>query len=160
VRLPVHVHDVHQKITKARRLFLARAGREPSTEELVAETGLPRPKVEKIARLQLGPILSLDAPYSRNDPRSAVELLEDELGPEPGWQLEAVELELGLEQALACLRPMEADIVRRRYGLYGTKPETLREIGERYALSRERIRQLQERAVGRMRDQFSRMQLL
>jgi RNA polymerase primary sigma factor len=160
VRVPVHVHDVHQKLTRVRRLFLAHHGREPSVDELAHETGLARAKIEKISRIELGPIVSLDAPSSRGDDRSAVELLEDEHAPTPGVELEALELELGLEDALASLRPMEADILRRRYGLEGTQPETLREIGERYALSRERIRQLQERAVGHMRDHFVELDLL
>ena len=160
VRLPVHVHDVHQKLTKARRLFLAQNGVEPTIEQLESDTGLPAAKIEKIIGIELGPVMSLDAPSSRNDDRAVVDLLEDEDSPEPGWQLESFELESGLEDALANLRPMEADILRRRYGLQGIQQETLREIGERYALSRERIRQLQERAVGHMREEFARMQLL
>ena len=160
VRLPVHVHDASQKITKARRVYLAKHGREPSVEELERETGLATPKIERILRLEQGPVLSLDAPASRSDDRPAVDTLEDDAEASPGWALEAVELEQGLEDALACLRPMEADILRRRYGLENTKPETLREIGERYALSRERIRQLQERAVEHMRDEFLRLRLL
>jgi RNA polymerase primary sigma factor len=61
------------------------------------------------------------------------------------------ELVIGLDDALSTLRPMEADILRRRFGREGVEQETLREIGDRYALSRERIRQLQERAVNTMR---------
>ena len=160
VRLPVHVHDASQKITKARRLYLARHGREPSVEELARETGLADAKVERILRLASGPILSLDVPASRADDRPAVDMLEDDLAVGPGSALEATELEHALEEALELLRPMEADILRRRYGLEDTEPETLREIGERYALSRERIRQLQERAIVHVRDEFQRLRLL
>ena len=113
-----------------------------------------------ISAIELGPVLSLDAPVSRSDDRFGVDMHEDEDLPMPGASLELLELEGGLEDALASLRPMEADIIRRRYGLSGTEQETLREIGERYALSRERIRQLQERAVDQMRAQFSRLELL
>jgi RNA polymerase primary sigma factor len=160
VRLPVHVHDVQQKLSRARRLFLAQNGREPSVDELARDTGIPAAKVEKISCVDLAPIISLDAPSSHNDDRAAIDLLEDERGATPDSELEAHEVGLGLEDALASLRPMEADILRRRFGLDGTQPETLREIGERYALSRERIRQLQERAVGSIRAELSRMQLL
>lgn len=160
VRLPVHVHDVHQKITRTRRLYEAQHGREPTLEELADATGVALAKIEKIARIELGPIISLDAPSSRNDERTGVELLEDESLPGLGHELEAFELDAGLEDALSTLRPMEADILRRRFGLDGVEQETLREIGERYALSRERIRQLQERAVSSMRAEFSRMELL
>lgn len=160
VRLPVHVHDVHQKIVRTRRLYEAQFGREPTLEELANATGVAIAKIEKISSLELGPVISLDAPTSRNDERTGVELLEDESDLGLGFEMEAFELDSGLEDALSVLRPMEADILRRRYGLQGVEQETLREIGERYALSRERIRQLQERAVDSMRDQFDRMQLL
>jgi RNA polymerase primary sigma factor len=160
VRLPVHVHDVQQKLSRARRLFLAQNGREPSVDELSRDTGIPAAKVEKISSVDLAPIVSLDAPYSRTDDRAAIELLEDERNAPPDWELEAHEIGLGLEDALASLQPMEADILRRRFGLDDGQPQTLREIGERYALSRERIRQLQERAVGNLRAELSRMQLL
>jgi RNA polymerase primary sigma factor len=160
VRLPVHVHDVQQKLSRARRLFLTQNGREPSVDELARDTGIPVTKLEKIVRVDLTPIISLDAPSSRDDDRAAIELLEDEQGVTPEWELEAHEIGLGLQDALASLRPMEADILRRRFGLDGRQPETLREIGERYALSRERIRQLQERAVGNIRAELSRMELL
>jgi RNA polymerase primary sigma factor len=160
VRLPVHVHDVHQKIVRTRRQYEAQFGREPTLDELAAATGVALAKLEKIASIELGPIVSLDAPSSRNDGRTGVELLEDENELGLGYAMEAFELDAGLEDALSTLRPMEADILRRRYGLQGVQQETLREIGERYALSRERIRQLQERAVSSMRDQFDRMQLL
>ncbi|EDM76901.1 RNA polymerase sigma factor RpoD [Plesiocystis pacifica SIR-1] len=160
VRLPVHVYDVHQKITRVRRRYEAQIGREPTHEEIANEIGVPLAKVEKIAAIELGPIVSLDAPLSRNDDRSGVDLLEDQVSPGPGFELELGELEEGLEDALSALRPMEADILRRRYGLDGVEKETLREIGERYALSRERIRQLQERAVSRMREEFARRSLM
>jgi RNA polymerase primary sigma factor len=160
VRLPVHVHDTQRKLSRARRLFLAQNGREPSLDELARDTGICASKLEKIDRFDVAPILSLDAPASRNDDRAAIELLEDERCTPPDWELEAHEIGLGLEDALASLCPMEADILRRRFGLDSGQPETLREIGERYALSRERIRQLQERAVGNIRAELSRMQLL
>ncbi len=160
VRLPVHVHDVQQKVARTRRNFEVSLGRMPTLDELATATGVPAAKLGKIVALELGPIVSLDAPVSRADDRSGVDLLEDEDGPLPGFPLEAEEIAEGLEAALAVLKPMEADILRRRFGLDGAKQETLREIGDRYALSRERIRQLQERAVGRIREEFGRMELL
>jgi RNA polymerase primary sigma factor len=159
VRLPVHVHDVQQKVARTRRAYEAARGRQPTLAELATETGVPLAKLGKIVALELGPIVSLDAPVSRADDRTGVDLLEDEDAPLPGFPLEAEEIAEGLEVALAVLKPMEADILRRRFGLAGVKQETLREIGDRYALSRERIRQLQERAVGRIREEFDRMGL-
>jgi RNA polymerase primary sigma factor len=159
VRLPVHVHEVQQKLSRARRLFLTQNGREPSVEELAHATGIPIAKVEKVIRLDLVPLISLDGASSYDD-HAAIDQLEDVRSAPPDGELEGQQIGLGLEDALARLRPMEADILRRRYGLDGRPPETLREIGEHYALSRERIRQLQERAVGQVRAELSRMQLL
>jgi RNA polymerase primary sigma factor len=152
VRLPIHVNEAHYKLSRARALFLTQKGREPSVEELARGTGIPVDKVEKTTRLQLVPTFF--------DDDAAIDRLEDERSATPDGELEAQQIGLGLEDALASLRPMEADIVRRRFGLDGGRPETLREIAEHYALSRERIRQLQERAVGRVRAELSRMQLI
>jgi RNA polymerase primary sigma factor len=161
VRLPVHVHDIQQKLVRLRRSHELAHGREPTVAELAAATGIPAAKIEMIANLEFGPLLSLDAPASAAGAMTArVELLEDEDEFGPDAVLEANELDAGLDEALASLQPMEADIVRRRYGLEGVQPETLRELGERYALSRERIRQLQARAVHHMREEFSRLSLL
>lgn len=159
VRLPVHVHDMQQKLAKVRRQFEAERGREPTLEELAKETGIEPDKIEKVNRLECGPVSSLDEPVASGDDRSGIELLEDDT-PAPSARIEFAELEEGLEAALEQLRPMEADILRRRFGLDGYEPETLREIGERYALSRERIRQLQDRAVRKIRSEFRSMQLM
>jgi len=85
--------------------------------------------------------------------------------PEPADLLELETLGEYLDEALAELQPIELDILRRRYGIDGedTNPEfeamTLRQLGERYSLSRERIRQLQERAIGKLRREFARREL-
>ena len=161
VRLPVHVHDTHHKIARTRRRYEAEYGREPSLDELASETGVPRAKIEKVTALELGPIISLDAPVSPTNTRMGVDLIEDEdESIEPSRALESFELEGELHEALSGLQPMELDILRRRYGLDGVEEETLQSIGERYALSRERIRQLQEQAVGRVRETFDRAGLL
>ncbi|PRP95672.1 RNA polymerase sigma factor SigA [Enhygromyxa salina] len=160
VRLPVHVHDALHKITRARRSYRANQGKEPTVEQLAQETGLGPAKIERILELTLGSVTSLDAPGSRGDDRPVVDMLEDEQEPAPGEALEADELHAGLSDVLDGLRPMEADILGRRFGLGGLEPETLREVGERHALSRERIRQLQERALERIRSEFADRELL
>jgi RNA polymerase primary sigma factor len=143
-----------------RRQFETREGRAPTLDEIAADTGLAKSKVVRIQALEQGPIASLDAPVPGTDQRTVVDLLETDEDYEPDARIAAEELEDGLEVALQDLRPMEADILRSRYGLGGAKKQTLREIGERYALSRERIRQLQERALERLRDRFRDLELL
>ncbi|PRQ06080.1 sigma-70 family RNA polymerase sigma factor [Enhygromyxa salina] len=160
VRVPVHVHEVRQKLSRVTRSYLALHGREPSVEQLADETGLPLAKIEKVMRVAARPVVSLDAPSSLADGRAAVDVLEDPNAQQPGDLLVDRELEAGIEDALAKLGPMDAEILRLRYGLRETQPETLREIGERYALSRERIRQLQAQAVEQVRQELGRMQLL
>ncbi|KIG17929.1 RNA polymerase sigma factor RpoD [Enhygromyxa salina] len=160
VRLPVHIQDVRQKLTRARRKHLAVHGHEPSVEQLADETGLPLAKIDKAMRVASGPVISLDAPSAGGDGPAVVDALEDEDERELSGLLEMQELEAGLDDAIAKLRPIEAEILRLRYGLRETKPLTLREIGEHYALSRERIRQLQAQAVAQVRQELGRMQLL
>jgi RNA polymerase primary sigma factor len=75
---------------------------------------------------------------------------------QPGRQLEAAELTTSIEDALGSLTSIEADVIRRRFGLDGPPPQTLREVGEEHGYSKERIRQIQERALGRLRGRLSR----
>jgi RNA polymerase primary sigma factor len=159
VRIPVHLHDLHHRVARTRREFAALHGREPTREELAEATGVRPAKLAKLAALDLGPALSLDAPVTR-DGCPAVELLEDEEACSFAATLEREQLESELDEALEELPPMEIDILRHRYGLEGAEPQTLAEIGERYALSRERIRQLQAQAVGRVRGSFERAGLV
>ncbi|MEZ4360011.1 MAG: sigma-70 family RNA polymerase sigma factor [Kofleriaceae bacterium] len=162
IRLPVHMIDAHHRITKARRQLTAALGRQPTTDELAAATQMPADKIEKMRTWVLEQPLSIDRPVGDEEGRTLGEVLEDPDREETSFtdamEQEAVTSEV--RELLAELRPIEADILRQRFGL-GTEQElTLKEIGERYNLSRERIRQLQEQALGKMRRAMQRRELV
>ncbi|MGH1347287.1 MAG: sigma-70 family RNA polymerase sigma factor [Nannocystales bacterium] len=156
VRLPVHMIDAYHKVTKARRELEAKHGREPTHEELAGHTGLTAAKIEKMDTLVVDPPISLDRPLSEDDGRKVVDLLRDEEGEQPGEQLEAAAIGEQVRDVITGLRPIEADILRKRFGLGEDTELTLKQIGEQYSLSRERIRQLQEQALGKIRQELQR----
>lgn len=161
VRLPVHVLDAVQKLTEARRSFEAEFGVRPDHAELSEMTGLTVAKIERLERA-----LIFDQPTAidegdddgfRSSRRTA---LVDETAPGADESLEQRLVAQAIDEAIAELPEMERDILRRRFALDGDESATLREIGEQYSLSRERIRQLQERAIGRIRSQLEARELV
>ncbi|HEU4614017.1 MAG TPA: sigma-70 family RNA polymerase sigma factor [Kofleriaceae bacterium] len=162
VRLPVHMIDAQHRLTKARRQLTGKLGRNPTTEELAEATNMPADKVEKMRSWLLEQSVSIDKPVGDDEGRVLGEVLEDpdrEVGS-PTDELEWTALTTEVQELLRELRPIEADILRQRFGL-GTEQElTLKEIGDKYNLSRERIRQLQEQALSKMRRALARRDLL
>lgn len=151
IRLPVHVVEQQHTVLRARSDFENRHGRTPTASELSGHLGFSRKKIEFLLSLHQ---------HRAHGARSAEEgrLLDvDELAdPEPGeLDLDQDALASGLQEALSRLSTIEQEIIRCRFGLDGTTPMTLREVGERHRLSRERIRQLQERALDLLRREFS-----
>ena len=162
VRLPVHMIDAQHKLTKARRQLTASLGRDPTSHELATATQMPVDKIEKMRSWLLEQSISLDKPVGDDEGRTLGEVLEDpdREGVSPTGEMEWEALTTEIQDLLGELRPIEADILRQRFGL-GTEQElTLKEIGDKYSLSRERIRQLQEQALGKMRRALARRDLM
>jgi len=155
VRIPVHLIETRTIINRMRRVLAAREGAAPTTRQLADATGIPE---EKVALVEVVPEtrLSLDVPVNGADGTSFKDLLEDPHASDP---LDRMSIEAWLEWLPSwtdLLTPMELQILRWRFGLDDTPELTLREIGDRYNLSRERVRQLQERALDKIRRQISR----
>jgi RNA polymerase primary sigma factor len=152
VRLPVHVVELQHKLARARRELELQLGRAPERGELAALLDVPEAKLERLERTLLQQDTSLDAPRGEDGGGSpgGIEVLPDE-GPGADRMLHDGRLDEALHEALSTLRPMEADILRHRFGLDDGNSMTLREVGEMHGLSRERIRQLQERALEKIR---------
>jgi RNA polymerase primary sigma factor len=161
VRLPVHMIDTHQKLAKTKRKLSAELGRRPSVEEIASESGIPLAKLRKMSTYLLEPGVSLDRQINDDDSRSFIDLLGDETDQDTvPDQLILQRLWEETRDVLRELKPMEIDIIKRRFGLDGEEPATLKEIGEGYALSRERIRQLQEQALDKLRKALKRKGVL
>jgi len=160
VRLPVHMIDAYHKLAKAKRELEMLNGRDATTDELAKATGIPAVKIERMGGLLLDQAISLDRPVSGDDDRRVVDFLEDTDAVAPGENLEAEAISEQVRQVIHMLRPIEADILRKRFGLDDDSELTLKQIGEQYSLSRERIRQLQEQALGKIRRELKRREVV
>ncbi len=153
IRLPVHMLEAHQRMMKAQRQLGSQLSRQPTSEELAEASGLSVEKVERMRSHLLDQALSLDRPVNDEEGRTLIELLQDPEGEDNSAPdvLNQHEITAAMRRTLETLRPIEADILRHRFGLDDDQELTLKEIGEKYNLSRERIRQLQEQALSKMR---------
>lgn len=154
VRIPVHMTEVRSVVYRTKQRLLALAGEAPTTDRLASATGIPAAKVELAERVP-ETRLSLDAPVSGTDGSSFKDQLENPSTCDP---LDNISLCAWLEQLpnwLDVLTPMEYQILRWRFGLDDCQEMTLQEIGERYGYSRERVRQLEERALDKIRSRIT-----
>lgn len=152
VRLPVHMIDAYHRIAKSERELQTKLERPASNEELSEATGIEADKLEKMRSFLNETPVSLDRPISDEDGRKLIDILvSDEDGPSAPEQIILGETHHEMLKLLQSLKPIEADILRKRFGLANDKERTLKEIGDEYHLSRERVRQLQEQALGKMR---------
>jgi RNA polymerase primary sigma factor len=151
VRIPVHMLDTYNRVARATQAIATRTGQEPSPEELEKETGIAAEKLEKIKGYWAETPFSLDRPVNDEDGRKFIDFLEQENVPTPYEQLVSKTWSDEVRRLLDTLSPMEARILRWRFGLDDEDELTLKEIGDKYNLSRERIRQLQEQALEKIR---------
>jgi RNA polymerase primary sigma factor len=152
VRVPVHALDAQQRLRRAAENIGARLGRAATDEELVRETGIDKRKLARVRRHQMAPTTSLDREISGSDERKQIELIADERVPSPFDSTLLGQWTAGMDEILESLTEMERSIIRWRFGLDNEGEEmTLKEIGDHYNLSRERIRQLQEQALRKIR---------
>jgi RNA polymerase primary sigma factor len=151
VRVPVHALDTQHRLAKAQEMFGLKLGRAPTDEELAEEVGIDRRRLARVRRHPVVPVCSLDREISESDDRRYVDLLADEEGQSPFERTMINAWTEEMDQVLGVLTPMEQKIIRWRYGLDGQDEMTLKEIGDHYNLSRERIRQLQEQALRKIR---------
>jgi RNA polymerase primary sigma factor len=150
IRLPVHLVD---KISKMRRVSLQiseELGREPTDDELAEEIGISRRKVSQIKTVSVRPA-SLDAPISDDDATEFGEIVADEDAQTPFELLRDKNLRDEVSDLLEVLDDRERKIILQRFGLDGEKPQTLEEVGKKFRVTRERIRQLQNIALAKMR---------
>ena len=151
IRLPVHLVD---KISKMRRTAMAlteELGREPTDEELAMELQIPTSKVAHLKSVSVRPT-SLDAPIGEDGDSSTFgEIVGDENAISPFESLRERNLNADLKSMVDSLDPREAEIIRLRFGLDGANEMTLEEVGRKFKVTRERVRQLQNIALSKMR---------
>lgn len=158
VRLPLNRINGLYKIGKVYSSLEQEYEREPSANEIAKELDMTDMEVEdtlKISRQHL----SVDSPFKNNENSSLLDVLHNDNQSQPDSELLEESLKIEIERALSTLSKREAEIVRLYFGLSGEQPLTLEEIGERFNLTRERIRQIKEKAIDRLRH-FSRSKAL
>jgi len=151
VRIPVHMLDTVNRVARATVSIATRLGREPTPQELETETGVAAAKLEKIKSSWTEQPFSLDRAINDEDGRKFIDFLQQEEVETPYEKMLGEAWGAEVKRLLTDLTPMEARILRWRFGLDDEDELTLKEIGDKYNLSRERIRQLQEQALGKMR---------
>jgi RNA polymerase primary sigma factor len=154
VRIPVHMLDTYNRVSRATQTIIARTGREPTPDELEKETGVPRDKLDKVKDLYADTPFSLDRAVGDEDGRRFIDFLVEENSISPYDNLASQKWAEEVRRLLGTLTPIESRIIRWRFGLDNENELTLKEIGDKYNLSRERIRQLQEQAIGKIRKQM------
>ena len=151
VRIPVHMLDTHNRVQRATQAVIARTGRDPTLDELEKETGIPQEKLDKVKGAWAETPFSLDRPVGDEDGRKFIDFLQDDNMQSPYESLVSQKWGEEVRRLLGHLTPIESRIIRWRFGLDDEDELTLKEIGDKYNLSRERIRQLQEQALGKIR---------
>ena len=150
VRLPLNQVGSVNKITRMQNRFEQENERRPSIEEISDETNLPAEKVDEAMSANTRHV-SVDAPFAEGDEGSLLDVLVNESSPMADRQLVAESLQAEIKQALRILNERERNVIEAFFGIGG--PElTLEEIGEKYDLTRERVRQIKEKAIRRLRE--------
>ena len=150
IRLPVHAGDQIRKIYRTAEHLEQQTGRRPTPEEIAEETGLNAAKVERLLRISRYPI-SLERPVGDDGDTEFGDFIEDEESLPPTDVAYQQLLRETLESVLGALSPREARILRLRFGLRDGRTHTLEEVGQKFGLTRERIRQIEHQALGRLR---------
>ena len=157
IRLPVHVVDKLCKIRRAAALLQEELGREATDEELAREMKMPAWRIAEMRAASVRPA-SLEAPVGEDDSARLGDLVEDQNAVDPFEELQDKSMTHMVLDFLDELPEREATILRRRFGLDGDPEETLEDIGQRFGVTRERIRQLQNIALGKLRRRVEKME--
>ena len=150
IRVPVHMVEVINKATRCNRKLVQELGREPSLEEIAAELNLP---IEKIieANRTAADTLSLDMPVGDEEDTTIGSFVEDDNTPSPADATSNTLLAEALTEILSTLTDREADVLRMRFGMFDGRTHTLEEVGQIFGVTRERIRQIENKAIRKLR---------
>ena len=157
IRLPVHLVDKISKMRRTGMRLQEELGREPTDEELGEELGTTASRVSQMRMAAVRPA-SLDAPIGDEDSNNFAEVVQDESADTPYEQLEEKTVTRMLQEMVKTLDPREATILRARFGLDGGAQKTLEEVGEKFGVTRERVRQIQNIALKKLRKMIEKME--
>ena len=150
IRIPVHMVETINKLVRVSRKLLQEMGREPTPEEIAAEMGVTEERVREIQKIAQDPV-SLETPIGEEDDSRLSDFIEDESSAAPTDAVSFTMLKEQLLGVLDTLTPREEKVLRLRYGLDDGRPRTLEEVGKEFNVTRERIRQIEAKALRKLR---------
>ena len=150
IRIPVHMVETINKLIRISRHLLQQLGREPSPEEIAAEMEIPVEKVTEIQKIAQDPV-SLETPIGEEEDSHLGDFIQDEDSPAPHDAASYTMLREQLEEVMNTLTPREAKVLKLRFGLEDGKSRTLEEVGKEFNVTRERIRQIEAKALRKLR---------
>lgn len=150
IRIPVHMVETINKLIRTSRHLLQQLGREPTPEEIAAEMEIPVEKVTEIQKIAQDPV-SLETPIGEEDDSHLGDFIQDEDSPAPQDSAAYTLLKEQLAEVMGTLTPREEKVLRLRFGLEDGKARTLEEVGKEFMVTRERIRQIEAKALRKLR---------
>ncbi len=150
IRIPVHMVETINRLIRTSRHLLQQLGREPTPEEIAQEMELPVEKVMEIQKIAQDPV-SLETPIGEEDDSHLGDFIQDEDSPAPHDAASYTLLREQLEEVMNTLTPREAKVLKLRFGLEDGKARTLEEVGKEFDVTRERIRQIEAKALRKLR---------
>jgi len=158
IRVPVHMVEALNKVMRTARVMVQETGRDPSEEELAERLGMPLEKVQRITRIVQDPI-SLETPLGDDGDSQLGDLVADPRAVSPADAVASAHLRKQAARALSALSPREEQILRMRFGIGGGIDHTLEEVGSAFAVTRERVRQIEAKALRKLRHPMRRQHL-
>ena len=150
IRIPVHMVETIHKVTKYSRQMLQELGREPTAEEIGEKIGLSADRVREILKISQDPV-SLETPIGEEEDSHLGDFIPDDDTPAPSEAAAATMLRETIERELHTLTPREEHVIKLRFGLYDGRNRTLEEVGKEFDITRERIRQIEAKALRKLR---------
>ena len=150
IRIPVHMVETINKVLRTSHSMVQSLGREPTTQEIADELHMDLQKVEEILKIAQEPV-SLETPIGEEEDSHLGDFIQDDDASQPAEEASYTLLREQLEEVLKTLTPREEEVLRMRFGLIDGKPHTLEEVGKKFDVTRERIRQIESKALRKLR---------
>ena len=150
IRIPVHMVETINRVLRTSHAMVQKLGREPTTKEIADELHIEESKVEEVLKIAQEPV-SLETPIGEEEDSHLGDFIQDDEASQPSEEATYTLLREQLEEVLSTLTPREEQVLRMRFGLVDGKPHTLEEVGKEFDVTRERIRQIESKALRKLR---------
>ena len=150
IRIPVHMVETINRVLRTSHSMVQKLGREPTTKEIADELHIEESKVEEVLKIAQEPV-SLETPIGEEEDSHPGDFIQDDEASQPSEEASYTLLREQLEEVLSTLTPREEQVLRMRFGLTDGKPHTLEEVGKEFDVTRERIRQIESKALRKLR---------